>query len=182
MTSLDLIVLLLLQRGVNTPYLLRSRAGISLGGSLPALKRLLGQGLIKQGKQGPRGRREFALTRAGESELANMDHYLEAVLTESAADLDSLLRVATCAIATGRKQVAVQALKKGSDEFQMRSADLRSTLPGLKQDADLADLYIAMTAHCAADRLQATGSSLRSLASRLGKLVVTNNASRRKRR
>ncbi len=169
MTSLDLIVLLLLQSGINTPYLLRSRAGISLGGSLPALKRLLGHGLIKQGKQGLRGRREFGLTRAGENELAQLDRHLQAALTEPVGDLESVLRLVACAIITGSKEVAVELLKKSADEFDRRSAHLRSTLPEFKGDDELPDLYVAVTAHCEADRLQANALSLRTLRSRLGK-------------
>jgi hypothetical protein len=64
MTTLDLFALL--QAGVSTPYLMRTRAGIFIGASRPALARLAGRGLVKEVGRGPRGRREFKLTRAGQ--------------------------------------------------------------------------------------------------------------------
>src|SRR5690349_20704804 len=94
MTSLDLLILLLVQSGVNTPYALNARAGISLGASLPALKRLLARNLVRENKPGPRGRREFTVTRAGQDELAAMDQYFETALLEPSTDMEAVLRLA----------------------------------------------------------------------------------------
>jgi len=181
MTSLDLLVLLLLRGGTNTSYLLSRRAGISLGGSLPALKRLLRQGLIREGKPGRRGRREFSLTRAGESELANIDHHLQAALAEPASDLESLLRLAVCAVVIGRNELAVGLLRKGAADFQARSEKGKDTIPELKQETAPADFYVVITSYCQTARLHADTSSLRFLASALGKRPAPTKARRSKR-
>jgi DNA-binding PadR family transcriptional regulator len=178
MTSLDLLLLLLIHRGTNTPYLLRSRAGISLGASLPALKRLLGNRFIKKSKPGQRGKREFALTPAGHSQIANISQHLQSALAQPVTDVDSALRLAACAIFTGSSEVAVELLQKSADDFDRRSGKVRNALPEFQTD-ELPDLYAAATARCEADRLQSSASSLRVLASDLEKHLLGKKVSRR---
>ncbi len=168
MTSLDLLLLFLVKSGINTPYAWSARAGISLGASLPALKRLLRQELVKENKPGPRGRREFALTRAGSRELAAMDRYLQQALVDPVTDMDSTLRLTVCAMATGSNKLAVGLLNKAAEHYQSRLANLQKSR--IKKNDDLSILYRTMTAHCEAEKLQANSSSLRTLASQIAKL------------
>ena len=65
MPSLDLLILSLVEAGIDTPYRWQSRAGLSLGGTLPAVRRLLARHLVSEAAAGPRGRREFTITAAG---------------------------------------------------------------------------------------------------------------------
>ena len=169
MTSLDLLILFLVHRGTNTPYLLRSRARISLGASLPALDRLSHWGLIKESKPGPRGRREFALTLHGLSAMTFLDDELQVAVAEPRPDLESVMRLVACAIVKGRKNAAVRLLKSAAGKYQKRSATLNSTLPDAKSDAELPELYTALIARCEASRLRAYASTLRALASHYGK-------------
>ena len=48
LSVLDLFVLSLFDRGLETPYDLQRQAGVSLGSSVPALRRLEAAGLIKK--------------------------------------------------------------------------------------------------------------------------------------
>ena len=170
MTTLDLFILSLLERGVTTPYSLLSRAGISLGASRPALQRLAGHGLIREMGQGPRGRREFKLTRAGEAEVANLDRYLDTAMSEQYRDRDSVLRLCCCALEMGRTPQAVQLLRKAAEECHERSRARRKELPDLPAGADLPKRYVYSMAVCEAARLETDARSFRTLAARFGKL------------
>ena len=89
-TNLELLILTLISRNLGTPYDLHTRAGISVGAAIPALKRLEKDGLI-EGTSGSRRSRRFALTKSGrrslESELQNLGRELP-------GDFESILRVA----------------------------------------------------------------------------------------
>ena len=60
-SSLDLFLLGLIQSGVNTPYLLRERARLSVGATLPALERLQKNRFISRSEKGLRNKQEFEL-------------------------------------------------------------------------------------------------------------------------
>lgn len=165
--SLDLFLLMLLRDGVNTPYTWSSRAGISLGASLPAVRRLIGRGLIREIAKGPRGRREFALTRLGENELKNVRAHLEDALREPPRDVESILRLGCCALASGRRQIGIELLRNSSTELEKRSPSPYT----LKRPSDslgeggLAELYMASMRYGEAESVKASAKSLRSLAS-----------------
>jgi hypothetical protein len=50
---------------------------------------LLARRLVSERKPGPRGRREFRITRDGRRELQNIDQYLDAALLEQVGDMES---------------------------------------------------------------------------------------------
>jgi len=77
-SSLDLFLLGLIQSGVDTPYLLRERARLSIGATLPALKRLEGMRLVARGLKGQRDKQQFVLLSAGKRALkTQLDRFLE---------------------------------------------------------------------------------------------------------
>jgi hypothetical protein len=61
LTSLELFLLELIKDGANTPYLLKEKAGVSVGAALPALNRLAERGLIRRGTAAARNKQESYL-------------------------------------------------------------------------------------------------------------------------
>src|SRR5512144_1831661 len=122
MTSLDLFILTLLKYGINTPYTMAAQAGVSLGASLPAIRRLVAERLIKETPRGPRGRREFQLTKSGEKAMDRLDQVLDAALLQPPRDIESILRFSACAIGSGRTEKAIELLDKAAQEYSGRSA------------------------------------------------------------
>ena len=179
MTSLDLYILMLLKRGINTPYSLRTRGGISLGASLPAIRRLLDRHLVKEIAGGTRGKREFQPTKMGERELGNLEGYLERALKDSTSDIASDLRMVACAVASGKRQVAIDLLEKAVLEYSSRSDQLAGTLPDLLAEGDLASLYLGLTGYCENQTLRSYAESLRSLASHFGNQRTPPTSGRR---
>jgi DNA-binding PadR family transcriptional regulator len=68
LSPLEILILGFVQLGLSTPYDLMSQAGLSVGVSSPALKRLLQDGLLNQ-TAGPRNRTDYALTKQGNERL-----------------------------------------------------------------------------------------------------------------
>lgn len=95
LSILDLFVLSMLDRGLATSYELQREAGLSLGGTLPALRRLTNAGLlIKAEAKSPtrRPRHEYRLTPPGKDKARKgWKEHLSAA--KVAADVDSLLRL-----------------------------------------------------------------------------------------
>ena len=58
--DLDLFVLALIVSGISIPYELKTAAGLSPGATIPALRRMLEEALIRKGKPGPLGRTHLA--------------------------------------------------------------------------------------------------------------------------
>ena len=114
-TDLDLFVLALIADGIATPYELQKSAGLSQGGTIPALQRLLEAGLIEQAKPGPRGRTEHRVTRDGRKFLKSGS--LALINYGTSGDLDADLRVALLALRAGaNRRLAVDFLRKSADK------------------------------------------------------------------
>lgn len=117
-SDLDLFVLALIDSGVSTPYELKTTAGLSPGATIPALRRLLDEELVVQGKPGPRGRTAYRTTAEGRRYLKS--GWRELVDDGPSGDLDADLRIALLALWLGGdrrlaagflRQSAVQRLK-----------------------------------------------------------------------
>jgi DNA-binding PadR family transcriptional regulator len=91
---LDLFILSLLDRGLQTSYDLQRQGGLSLGSTVPALKRLESAGLIKKKEAvgaSKRPRHNYQLSAAGRTRAQNgWKTYLN---TLNPMDLDAVLRV-----------------------------------------------------------------------------------------
>jgi len=112
-SDLDLFVLALINGGVSTPYTLQKEAGLSPGATIPAIQRLLQDGLIRQGSAGLRGRTESRITAAGRKRLRSAWRVL--IDEGPSGDLDADLRVALLAISQGNAySSAVQLLKRSA--------------------------------------------------------------------
>jgi DNA-binding PadR family transcriptional regulator len=95
---LDLFVLSLFDRGLETPYDLQRQAGVSLGSSVPALRRLEAAGFIKKRKAiaaSKRPRHSYQLSTAGRN-LAQSG-WKTHLKTPNQMDLDAVLKVADMA-------------------------------------------------------------------------------------
>ena len=168
--DLELFVLALVQRSVNTPYRLLS-AGLSQGATIPVLGRLESSGHIRRGKPGPRGRTEFEVTAAGRRHLkTGWQPLLESPVS---GDIETILRAASLAALSGASRKVVSAyLKSAADaravEAKKRSADAAEARPALSDSFD-AGLYKWMLAMHSTARLTAEVKFLRQLAVALPK-------------
>ena len=109
--DLDLFVLALIESGMSTPYELKSAADISPGASIPALRRLVSEGLVIQGKPGSRGRTDYKITAQGSRRLK--DGWRELIDQGPSGDLVADLRIALLALWIGNdRRLAVKFLRK----------------------------------------------------------------------
>lgn len=178
--SLDMLLLILIDEALHTPYRWQKESGISLGASLPAVRRLLAHSLITEAPTGPRQRREFAITRTGRSELKHLDRYLDSASSQPVGDLESVLRLFSIAVYAGRQDVARRLLQDASTEYDRRTSRAQRRAAESAQQTGAAAFYLTTTSHCEADRLQAQASSLRSLLSQFGKTWPGKSGARRK--
>lgn len=111
-TDLDLFVLALVDCGVATPYALQMSAGLSPGATIPVLQRLMEAGLVRQGKPGSRGRTEHRATLAGKKLLKI--GWRSLIDAGPSGDLDSDLRVALLALASGERRMAKDFLERSA--------------------------------------------------------------------
>ena len=164
LSVLDVFILSLLDRGLETPYDLQRQGGLSLGASSPALQRLLKANLIKRGEGASatnRPRHQYQLTALGKREVrAAWEPFL---VDDPPPDIDSILRIADMA-------AHYRAQKPKIRSFLKRASEKRSQLA---QHADLSSagtrsgdriLYMSMRAHCDAARLRAEADTLVKLA------------------
>jgi DNA-binding PadR family transcriptional regulator len=111
-SSLDLFLLGLINSGVNTPYLLRERARLSLGATHPALKRLEKLGLIARGERLQRNKQQFKLTAAGKRNLRiQLSRMCGEYCDHPPVDSESVLRVASLALAVGEHKIALEVIR-----------------------------------------------------------------------
>lgn len=123
-SDLDLFVLALIESGVSTPYELKSAAEISPGASIPALRRLLSERLVVQGKPGSRGRTDYQITAQGHRRLK--DRWRELVDQGPSGDLDADLRVALLALWIGKDRPLAAAFLRQSAAHRLNSVDRAS--------------------------------------------------------
>ena len=120
---LDLYILSLLERGLETPYDLNRKGGISLGASTPALKRLIDNKLVRRANGPAAGKRRanrYSLTEAGREQAhQGWRPYFKELRVP--ADLDSVLRLVDLAMQHKLKQAQIT-------EFLKQAARDRSDL------------------------------------------------------
>ena len=179
-TILDIFLLMLIRDGVSIPYDWQTRARISTGASLPAIRRLLLRGFVEEAEKSPRRRREFTITAAGRRELQGVDRYLEIGLDETIGDLESVLRLVCMAIVQGKREIARKLLVQAAEEHSKRSRRAKRSALVTSKDPSLADLYASALAHCEGNRQEATAKSIESLVSLLGLGPDPTSPSRRR--
>lgn len=160
---LDVFVLSLLDRGLETPYDLHRQGGLSLGASTPALQRLVTAGLVKraEGESATnRPRHEYRLTPSGKK--AAQSAWKPFLDDEPPSDLDSLLRVVDMAAhyrADKRKiySFLTRAIARRSQLAQHAGLSVSATRKGDRAS------YTAMRIHCDAARLLAETDALATI-------------------
>jgi DNA-binding PadR family transcriptional regulator len=163
---LDMFLLGLVYEGLITPYDWQAKARISLGASLPAVKRLLKDGLLEKAAEGPRGRHEFRLTPEGRDAISrrNLKRYIGDALNDPPGDLESAIRLAC--LATMIDDI------KGAENFLLEAADAhhRRARAAKKRAANkvpfrskLGGLYSAVLAQCEAKQAAAIVDKLDAL-------------------
>lgn len=172
MTVLDHFILSQLERGLETPYDLMRRAGVSLGASVPALRRLSVAGLVKKGKEtsdSKRPRHVYTVTADGRKQArTGWKQYLEG--KSNLVDLDEILRVCDMAGHYNHDRASLAA-------FLDRAARDRSVLA--RQGQIVLDMqsgvtldYMGMRAKCETGRLSSDEVVLSQLASEVGRNSV----------
>lgn len=125
-SSLELFILSCIDRGLETPYDLQRQAGLSLGATNPALKRLIKAGLLKRstGKSPTRRpRHQYILTPDGRILARNgWKEFLKD--PGSPPDIDSILRILDLAIHYGAPKPSIIAMIGRGIETRRNAAEL----------------------------------------------------------
>lgn len=100
--DLELFLIALIKREINTPYLLHASAGLSPGATIPVLKRLNAGGFVRRGRPGVRKRTEYKVTAKGSRHLnSTWPGMLESSVP---TDMEAILRTASVAILCGAER------------------------------------------------------------------------------
>ena len=112
-TDLELFLLVLVSKEIDTPYQLLTAARLSVGATVPALRRLEKAGHVRRGKPGTRGRADYLLTKEGMRRLkSGWRPLLEASIP---ADVEAILRTAALALLSGAdRKIIARYLKRAA--------------------------------------------------------------------
>lgn len=160
-SSLEVFILALVNKGLTTSYALQREAGLSLGATVPALKRLLDAGLVTKKEVGRR--REFALTPDGQKSMWTWD-----ASARLPTDLDDIVRTAFLASLVVRdKDLPAKMLRQAAKtrrrlaEQECEVAERLQPRVGIKFDLSA---YQWARAMCGAARLTAEQAVLNKIA------------------
>jgi DNA-binding PadR family transcriptional regulator len=140
---LDLFILSLLDRGLETPYDLQRQGGLSLGSTVPALKRLETAGLVR--KKAPVGsskrpRHSFQLSAAGKK-VARSGWGMH-LMNPNQMDLDAVLRVADMGQYYNAKTTDIVAfLETAASERRVSARSSISASSGLLKHAAMREAW-----------------------------------------
>jgi DNA-binding PadR family transcriptional regulator len=165
---LDLFILSLLDRGLETSYDLHIHGGLSLGSTIPALRRLETAGLVR--KKDPAGssrrpRHWYQLSAAGRKLAKN--GWITLLKDRPPGDFDAVLRLADLAAHYERKPADIAQLLERASKDRILSSKQASA--GKNQDGLASLLYVVTSNGWDASRLAAEAQFL----SRLAKSVST---------
>ena len=166
---LEIFILSLLDRGLETPYELRRQGGLSLGASTPALRRLSKAKLVTLDEKSSatnRPRHVYKVTLSG-AETARIGWKPFLGAENLPPDLDSVLRIIDVA-------VYYRADKKKIAEFATRAANQRQVLA---EQAASARAYAAPGFSYTAQRLKFDGE--RFLAEAMGLFELAKQVTRK---
>jgi DNA-binding PadR family transcriptional regulator len=173
LTTLEVLLLSLVDRGWKTLYRLKDAAGISVGAALPALNRLHDRGLLKRAEVAARNKQEFDVTSSGKKALTSeMKRLLQEYRETPPNDAESALRLAALAFFSKRRGIAVSLLKR-TGEARRRLAKLRSEEIGNVVATDLAALYRRMGEACEAARSEAEAEAMIALAGQIKRIKIS---------
>lgn len=167
-SNLELFVLALVQRGLGTPYDFRLKAGLSVGSTSPALKRLEDDGLITGSDPGARGSRRFTVTAKG-GRVLNQEW--ESHLNNHLTDLDSIVRIAYLAWEFQGRNAAAKYLQESSTALYglvaSRKAEAERLSPAVTEPP-VAETFLWLRTSGEAMRLEVDATLLKDLAEQIG--------------
>lgn len=161
-SALDLFVLYLLDRGLETSYALQRDGGLSVGSTVPALARLEEAGLVRRmadQRDSKRPRHGYQLSPAGRKlARTGWKPYLKAV---NHLDLDAVIRIADMARHYGAKPKVIVAFLDAAASDRRSPGTLRTT-----KSNEAGDSFQHMATHGAWNelRLRAEAKFLAGLA------------------
>jgi DNA-binding PadR family transcriptional regulator len=169
--SLKLLVLALVRSGVNTPYLLRRDAGISLGASGAALLKLRKQQLLRKSEEGKRGKAEYSLTTKGNAYLdAGVEGVFDDEEKNELRDVESVIRILCIAFDSGNEVRAFPIIENAIEVRTRRIREFSSrTWVGGSSGSKLAERYRAFLS----DKRRATLAAEIEWLARLQKQIGT---------
>lgn len=169
-SSLDLFLLALIDSGVSTAYAFKEKAGLSVGATLPAVRRLVKSGFVVRGEKLERNRQNLELTTTGKSELQNsMKHFLIDYQDHPPGDSGSVLRICAMALTNGKKLGAMKLLVAAAQDRKKRTRSLAQERSGSFAQTNLASIYLQMSKRCAAANLNAESEAFSSIIHQVSK-------------
>ena len=164
--DLDAFLLGLISYGLKTPYDFMTSAGVSLGGSIPALSRLESAGYVQRDGAGARNRREYLITAKGRAFLQKS--WRDLFQAPPAGDLDSILRTASLALLMAEPKRSVAG-------YLLRAAAQRKTRqtgkqPGVASGVDPAAVFLWMRQAALSERIRSETAVLRKIATAIRRL------------
>lgn len=159
--DLELFLLAMIDKGVNSPYTLMEVAALSPGATIPALSRLENAGWVKKGEEQARRRSEYSVTRTGRRHLE--ERWRSVFSSDPTGEMETLLRIATLARLMGAPVKSVKA-------YLIRAAKLRTVgRPVTARSSERLGLYGLMKQVADSKRLAADAAALRAIAKSLKK-------------
>jgi len=173
LSNLEYFILTLVETGIKTPYELMTRAGVSLGSSIPALRRLKSLKLVSESKAGSRRAKQFSVLKDGTEVLTAelVEH-----LRSNPTDLESMLRIAWLAWMKKSEDDYRRLLKKSATSLRARSKHAKTEaaeLAGRISDRNAAEKFRWLRVHLEASRLEAEAAAIGNL-SRASKKSTRN--------
>jgi DNA-binding PadR family transcriptional regulator len=163
---LDVFILFLLDRGHETNYDLQRQAGLSLGSTVPALRRLEAKRLITRQETltpGARPKHSFALTQAGKKLVRS--GWKPLFDAGRADDLDAILRVAEMARVNDVGPGKIKKFLEQCSRIRLESARAQAD----RLAGEVAQEYVTSKSQWNRARLEAEAKFLASLAEKYSK-------------
>ena len=176
---LDLYILAKLDQGLQTPYDLQRHAGLSLGATVPAMRRLVREKLVSRAEGLTATRRPkhaYNLTKTGKEKAEKgWKEYVQKNVPP--ADLDALLRLVDVALQYGAKKSRLSDLLRAAAKQKLDLASQIAAGIGGIPGAPLS--YRAMRAQVEIERLQAEQGALTAVADTIVRKRVRGRAEKR---
>ena len=164
-SDLDLFVLALIESELSTQYELKTAADLSPGATIPALRRLVTDGFVVQGKPGPRGRTAHKITSEGRRRLK--EGWRELIDLGPSGDLAADLRVALLALwIGGDRQLAAGFLRQSAAQ-RINSVDQAKDMGELSSIPPLALSYRRLRSASAAALVKGESAAALAMAKAL---------------
>ncbi len=164
-SSLDLFLLGLVETGVDTPYLFRERAGLSVGATLPALKRLEQARFVERQEKAARNKQQFKTTKSGRLYLrSQLKHIMERYAAQPPTDVESVLRAASLTMSLGDSNAAQNCLRSAAQDRERRAAALKATAISRPQLSGFYSYWVSLVQSA---RLHAEAETLANVATEI---------------